>query len=276
MGVEELRNLGKVSVFLSCLQAITVSLPNCGSNFYLPKSSFRDKGASSLTICLGRMSWTMIRSSVSGGRVDPPSGSSSNKSSRRPRLIKAIQDLRTKLLVKIQEIKKDLPMKLFFLLVGFYSATAFSTFIGQTGDWDVLSAALAVIVVECIGALMYRASIPLINKMRSTITMFNYWKTGLALGLFLDSFNSDLGKQQQTPAKPGSRMYSGQQNLTSCVPSMPVKPIHEGCEDFSVIEDKSSGLKLYKSRTRRERTKPSNLLANNAPVLRLLSVKTCI
>lgn len=142
-----------------------------------------------------RMSWTMIRSSVGGGRFDPPSGSSSNKSSRRPRLIKAIQDLRTKLLVKIQEIKKDLPTKLFFLLVGFYSATAFSTFIGQTGDWDVLSAALAVIVVECIGALMYRASIPLINKMRSTIAMFNYWKTGLALGLFLDSFKYEVNHQ---------------------------------------------------------------------------------
>ena len=132
--------------------------------------------------------WTTVRSSVGGSRTDPPSGSSSNKSSTRPRLLKAIQDLRTKLLVKIQEIKKDLPKKLLFLLVGFYSATAFSTFIGQTGDWDVLSAALAVIVVECIGALMYRASIPLINKMRSMITMFNYWKTGLALGLFLDSF----------------------------------------------------------------------------------------
>ncbi|CAH2063932.1 unnamed protein product [Thlaspi arvense] len=141
-----------------------------------------------------KMSWTTIRSSVGGGRFDPPSGSgsSSNKSTRRPRLIKALQDLRTKLLVKIEEIKKDLPMKLLFLLVGFYSATAFSTFIGQTGDWDVLSAALAVIVVECIGALMYRASIPLINKMRSIITIFNYWKTGLALGLFLDSFKYEV------------------------------------------------------------------------------------
>ncbi|KAG7561133.1 protein family Ycf20 protein, partial [Arabidopsis thaliana x Arabidopsis arenosa] len=134
------------------------------------------------------MSWTTIRSSVGGDRFDPASGSSSNNSSRGLRLIKALQVLRTKLLVKFQEIKKDLPKKLFFLLVGFYSATAFSTFIGQTGDWDVLSAGLAVLVVECIGALMYRASVPLINKMRGTITMFNYWKTGLALGLFLDSF----------------------------------------------------------------------------------------
>lgn len=95
------------------------------------------------------------------------------------RLIKAVQDLRTKLLLKIQETKKDLPKKLLFLLVGFYAATAFSTFIGQTGDWEVLSASLAVLVLEC------RESIPLINKSRSVVTMFNCWKSWLPLGLFL-------------------------------------------------------------------------------------------
>ncbi|CAN8279661.1 unnamed protein product [Cochlearia groenlandica] len=189
--------------------SITVALPNCGtSKFCLQKRSFRDKGCClSLTICLEfcslchllhfpqplvvryqrRMSLTTIRSSIGGGRFDPPSGSS-----RRPRLVKAIRDLRAKLLTKIKEIKNNLPTKLFFLLVGFYSATAFSTFIGQTGDWDVLSAALAVIIVECIGALMYRASVPITNKLRSIITMFNYWKTGLALGLFLDSFKYEV------------------------------------------------------------------------------------
>lgn len=86
------------------------------------------------------------------------------------------------------EVRKGLPMKLFFFLVGFYCATAFATVIGQTGDWDILSAALAVVVVEGIGALMYTSSIPLLGKIRSLITMFNYWKAGLSLGLFLDSF----------------------------------------------------------------------------------------
>lgn len=79
-------------------------------------------------------------------------------------------------------------MKLLFFLVGFYCATAFATVIGQTGDWDILSAALAVVVVEGIGALMYRASFRLIDSVRNLITMFNYWKAGLSLGLFLDSF----------------------------------------------------------------------------------------
>ncbi|KAK4850167.1 hypothetical protein QYF36_004360 [Acer negundo] len=45
-------------------------------------------------------------------------------------------------------------MKVFFFLVGFYCATAFATVIGQTGDWDILSAALAVVVVEGVGALI--------------------------------------------------------------------------------------------------------------------------
>ena len=79
-------------------------------------------------------------------------------------------------------------MKFLFFLVGFYSATAFSTVIGQTGDWDILSAALAVVVVEGIGALMYRGSLSFASKARSLVSMFNYWKKGLMLGLFLDSF----------------------------------------------------------------------------------------
>ncbi|KAD5316988.1 hypothetical protein E3N88_16934 [Mikania micrantha] len=79
-------------------------------------------------------------------------------------------------------------MKLLFFLTGFYCSTAFATVIGQTGDWDILSAALAVAVVEGIGALMYTGSFPLFNKVRNLITMFNYWKGGLTMGLFLDSF----------------------------------------------------------------------------------------
>ncbi|XP_010525462.1 PREDICTED: ycf20-like protein isoform X2 [Tarenaya hassleriana] len=178
--------------------AITVALPKYGRKpDFLPKKlvkgwefctlcQFRHPARSFLVRHHRRMSWR-IKSSVDDNGFSPSSSTSSN-SSGGPRLIKAILDLRSKITVKIQETKKDLPMKVFFLLVGFYSATAFSTVIGQTGDWDVLSAALAVLVVEGIGALMYKASIPLINKIRSLITIFNYWKTGLALGLFLDSF----------------------------------------------------------------------------------------
>lgn len=109
-------------------------------------------------------------------------------SSNTTRLIRAIKALRVKLNERIMGLRTNLPMKLLLLLIGFYSATAFATVIGQTGDWDVLSAVLAVTVVEGIGALMYKTFFPFVQKMKNFITMLNYWKTGLTLGLFLDSF----------------------------------------------------------------------------------------
>ncbi|KAG5060679.1 Ycf20-like protein [Glycine soja] len=137
-----------------------------------------------LTVNFKRMIWS-VRSSLNDSSFSP---STSNGSNGRTRIIRVIQEFQTKLGSKIQEVKKNLPMKLLFFLVGFYCATAFATVIGQTGDWDILSAALAVAVVEGIGALMYRASLPLVSKSRSLISLFNYWKAGLTLGLFLDSF----------------------------------------------------------------------------------------
>ncbi|KAH7519599.1 hypothetical protein FEM48_Zijuj08G0054000 [Ziziphus jujuba var. spinosa] len=142
--------------------------------FYVPQPA--------LATSFKKMAWS-IRSSVDSSGLDP----SPNSTNGTTRLIRAIQAILTKLETRIQEIRKGLPVKLLFFLAGFYCATAFATVIGQTGDWDILSAALAVVVVEGIGALMYRA-LPLLNKIRRLITMFNYWKAGLSLGLFLDSF----------------------------------------------------------------------------------------
>ncbi|KAJ4844936.1 hypothetical protein Tsubulata_019048 [Turnera subulata] len=138
----------------------------------------------------GRIAW-QIRSSADSSGLDPSSSSGTNGSTR---LFRTIQSLQTKLGARIRELRKNLPMKILFFLVGFYCATAFATVIGQTGDWDILSAALAVVVVEGIGALMYRASLPLMNNIRSLITMFNYWKAGLSLGLFLDSFKYEINE----------------------------------------------------------------------------------
>ncbi|KAL8208030.1 hypothetical protein R6Q57_007442 [Mikania cordata] len=126
-----------------------------------------------------------IRSSADGSGLNP---SSTNNNNNGTRLIRAIQAFQIKLSARIKNLRKDLPMKLLFFLTGFYCSTAFATVIGQTGDWDILSAALAVAVVEGIGALMYTGSFPLFNKVRNLITMFNYWKGGLTMGLFLDSF----------------------------------------------------------------------------------------
>lgn len=48
------------------------------------------------------------------------------------------------------------------------------------------------LIVEGIGALMYKASLPLLEKTKSLITKFNYWKAGLVMGLFLDSFKYEI------------------------------------------------------------------------------------
>ncbi|CAN4092584.1 unnamed protein product [Withania somnifera] len=130
-----------------------------------------------------RLAWS-IRSAADGSGLN---SSPTTSNSGGTRLIRAIEALLAKLDARIKVLRKNLLMKLLFFLVGFYCATAFATVIGQTGDWDIISAGLAVAVVEGIGALMYR-SIPLIDGVRSLIIMFNYWKTGLTLGLFLDSF----------------------------------------------------------------------------------------
>ncbi|KAL7123713.1 hypothetical protein ABFS83_14G000900 [Erythranthe nasuta] len=114
--------------------------------------------------------------------------SAADDSSGGTRLIRTLQAIQFKILARLKELQKNLPVKLFSFLVGFYCATAFATVIGQTGDWDVLSAGLTVAVVEGIGALMYKASLPLVDNIRDFIIIFNYWKTGLSLGLFLDSF----------------------------------------------------------------------------------------
>lgn len=138
-----------------------------------------------------RRAW-QIKSSMDGSGLDPSSSGSGGGGGTR--LVRTIQAFQTRLGARIREIRKNLPMKLLFFLVGFYCATAFATVIGQTGDWDILSAALAVVVVEGIGALMYRASFPLVKSIRSIVSVFNYWKAGLTLGLFLDSFKYEIDK----------------------------------------------------------------------------------
>ncbi|GFQ03978.1 ycf20-like protein [Phtheirospermum japonicum] len=131
-----------------------------------------------------RVTWS-LRSAADGSRLN---SSPTEDTGGGTRLIRSLQAIQLKLIARLKELRKNLPVKLFSFLVGFYCATAFATMIGQTGDWDVLSAALAVAVVEGIGALMYRASFTLVDDLRNLIIVFNYWKAGLSLGLFLDSF----------------------------------------------------------------------------------------
>ncbi|KAL1541908.1 ycf20-like protein isoform X1 [Salvia divinorum] len=129
-----------------------------------------------------RLVWT-LRSAADDNRLG-----SNESGGGTTRLIRTIRAFQLKLTARLRELTRDLPAKLFSFLVGFYCATAFATVIGQTGDWDVLSAALTVAVVEGIGALMYKASLPLAGNVKKVIIISNYWKAGLSLGLFLDSF----------------------------------------------------------------------------------------
>ncbi|KAL1832189.1 hypothetical protein ACET3Z_001840 [Daucus carota] len=93
------------------------------------------------------------------------------------------------LLAKLNSTRKNVPMKIFLLLLGFYTANALATILGQTGDWDVLVAGVVVAAIEGIGMLMYRKpSSPSTVRQQSLIMMVNFWKAGVCLGLFVDAF----------------------------------------------------------------------------------------
>ncbi|KAF8762379.1 hypothetical protein HU200_009559 [Digitaria exilis] len=134
------------------------------------------------SLCSRQMQWA----------IKTMSEDTSDQSGNNNRLFSAIQSFWDKFSAKLKRARRWLPMKILFFLIGFYCATAFATVIGQTGDWDILSAGLAVAIVEGIGALMYRASFAFLGRIRNMITMINYWKAGLTLGLFLDSFKYEV------------------------------------------------------------------------------------
>ncbi|XP_022744351.1 ycf20-like protein [Durio zibethinus] len=93
------------------------------------------------------------------------------------------------LLEKLNSARKNFPMKIFLVLLGFYTANALATILGQTGDWDVLVAGVVVAAIEGIGMLMYRKPPSLrIGRLQSFVAMINYWKAGVCLGLFVDAF----------------------------------------------------------------------------------------
>lgn len=92
------------------------------------------------------------------------------------------------LLGKLNSARKNFPMKVFLLLLGFYTANALATILGQTGDWDVLVAGIVVAAIEGIGMLMYKRTTSSSARLQSLIVLINYWKAGVCLGLFVDAF----------------------------------------------------------------------------------------
>uniref|UniRef100_A0A0D9XC43 Ycf20-like protein n=1 Tax=Leersia perrieri TaxID=77586 RepID=A0A0D9XC43_9ORYZ len=107
----------------------------------------------------------------------------------RTRLGRLIQAAARELLEKLNSARSNSPTKIFLVLLGFYTANALATILGQTGDWDVLVAGVVVAAIEGIGMLMYRKPVsrpP--GRFQSLISMVNYWKAGVCLGLFVDAF----------------------------------------------------------------------------------------
>lgn len=103
------------------------------------------------------------------------------------RLGRIVGSVGRQLLSKLNSARKNFPMKVFLLLLGFYTANALATILGQTGDWDVLVAGVVVATIEGIGMLMYRRPMST-GRLQSLVAMINYWKAGVCLGLFVDAF----------------------------------------------------------------------------------------
>ncbi|KAM3318527.1 hypothetical protein ACQJBY_035970 [Aegilops geniculata] len=170
----------------------------CSRSRNLVAAAAAPRGAAAVACCRNKQqgSFRLVRASPSFGRsnrgmqwaIKTMADDNPDNSGNSTRLFNAIQSFLKKLSGKLKKVSRGFPVKILFFLIGFYCATAFATVIGQTGDWDILSAGLAVAIVEVIGALMYRASFALLGRMKNMISIFNYWKAGLTLGLFLDSF----------------------------------------------------------------------------------------
>ncbi|XP_020169747.1 ycf20-like protein [Aegilops tauschii subsp. strangulata] len=201
-----------MSALRLCKGAVHSSQPGCRCWWGLSRSrnlvaaaaasSCAPRGAAAVACCRNKQqgSFRLVRSPPSFGRssrgmqwaIKTMADDNPDNSGNCTRLFNAIQSFLKKLSGKLKKVSRGFPVKILFFLIGFYCATAFATVIGQTGDWDILSAGLAVAIVEVIGALMYRASFALLGRMKNMISIFNYWKAGLTLGLFLDSFKYEV------------------------------------------------------------------------------------
>ncbi|KAF4395846.1 hypothetical protein CsatB_029436 [Cannabis sativa] len=147
---------------------------------FLQRSVWRKRG--------WKVSFALDTGGVSeNGDQEGVNGDSSNLG--RTRLGRIVSAGGRQLLTKLNSARKNLPMKIFLVLLGFYTANALATILGQTGDWDVLVAGIVVAAIEGIGMLMYR-KLPSLSKgrLQSFVVMVNYWKAGVCLGLFVDAF----------------------------------------------------------------------------------------
>ncbi|XP_023520636.1 ycf20-like protein [Cucurbita pepo subsp. pepo] len=155
----------------------------CLKSVPFPRKSFRTSRH------LQQLAFALDTGGVSsnGGGDNLDDGNESNLG--RTRLGRLVSAGARQLLEKLNSARKNFPTKIFLLLLGFYTANALATILGQTGDWDVLVAGVVVAAIEWIGILMYKKPPPLLTRrLKSLIVLINYWKAGVCLGLFVDAF----------------------------------------------------------------------------------------
>ncbi|KAF9674534.1 hypothetical protein SADUNF_Sadunf10G0137100 [Salix dunnii] len=70
------------------------------------------------------------------------------------RLFRIASAVGRQLLEKLNSARKNFPMKIFLLLLGFYMANALARILGQTGEWDALVAGVVVAAIRVIGQPM--------------------------------------------------------------------------------------------------------------------------
>ncbi|XP_021757693.1 ycf20-like protein [Chenopodium quinoa] len=176
-----------------CVSAIF----HCQENRFLIRQALTNLAPTSLSFyersfCKGRHCWKVKFALDTGGF--PSNGGQENDINEdssglgQTRLSRIVIAGGRQLLGKLNSARKNFPMKVFLLLLGFYTANALATILGQTGDWDVLVAGIVVAAIEGIGMLMYKKTALSSGRLQPLVVLINYWKAGVCLGLFVDAF----------------------------------------------------------------------------------------
>uniref|UniRef100_A0A6N2NBS6 Uncharacterized protein n=1 Tax=Salix viminalis TaxID=40686 RepID=A0A6N2NBS6_SALVM len=104
---------------------------------------------------LRRLGWRITFSLDTGGL--PGNGGQESVNGDNPpglggtRLVRIASAVGRQVLEKLNSARKNFPMKIFLLLLGFYMANALARILGQTGDWYALVAGVVVAAIRVTG-----------------------------------------------------------------------------------------------------------------------------
>jgi uncharacterized membrane protein len=87
---------------------------------------------------------------------------------------------------------RRIALLLISLLFGIFMGSAISTTTGQAAGWDVIVAAILLLIVETVSRIVYTFRAKLSNKdskrRRLLFDVLNLFKTGIVYSLFLEAF----------------------------------------------------------------------------------------